>query len=136
MRKKFFRLIIAVSVALVATFTSAFSSYAALPPIVSPNASEYIAMYSGSASSPSSGKIKMTASLRVVGVASQITAKIYKNGSFYKNIINSSDTGRVTISKTESVPSGSYYVLYKYQAVVDGVVVETRTIQTSTFTVS
>ena len=49
--------------------------------------------------------------------------------------IRDSSSDDVAMSKTISVPSSSYYVKYKYQAVVNGMAVETRTKTTPTVTV-
>lgn len=100
-----------------------------------PYASDYIISYSGTASSKKSGSISLSAEMSVYDAGTKITAEIYKSGSFYDEVYASSSNDDLALVKTVSVPSGSYYVKYKYQAVVNGMVVEARTKTTPTFTV-
>lgn len=102
---------------------------------ISPHASDYIISYSGSAYSPGSGKLHLSADVSVYDAGTRITAEIYRNGSYYDEYYASSSNDDVAMSKTISVPSGSYYVKYKYQAVVNGMAVETRTKTIPTVTV-
>ncbi len=99
---------------------------------ISPHASDYIISYYGTLSSKGSGSLSLAASISVFDAGTRITADIYKNGTFYDSVTKSSSNDDLTLDKTISVPSGSYYVVYKYQATLNGMAVETRTKTTST----
>lgn len=103
--------------------------------VFSPDASNYIISYSGGLSSPSSGKLKLTANLSVYDASTKIVADIYRNGSYYDTVSASSTGEDASMSKTLSVSSGNYYVEYSYYALVNGKSVETRSITTNTKTV-
>ncbi len=102
---------------------------------LAPNASDYIISYSGGLSSPSSGKLKLTADLSVYDASTKIVADIYRNGNYYDTVSVSSSSEDASMSKTLSVSSGNYYVEYSYYALVNGKSVEARYITTNTKTV-
>ncbi|MCI8805144.1 MAG: hypothetical protein HFE59_04505 [Clostridiales bacterium] len=101
-----------------------------------PHASYYIICYSGVITSKSPGSLHLSSDISVYDAGTRIMADIYKDGKFYDSIVKSSSNDDLALEKTISVPKGSYYVVYEYQATINGMAVETRTKTTSTVTVN
>ncbi len=103
---------------------------------VEPHASYYIICYSGVITSPSAGSLHLSSDISVFDAGTRIVADIYKDGKFYDSISKSSSSDDLALEKTISVPKGSYYVEYEYQATINGMAVETRTKTTSSIRVN
>lgn len=101
-----------------------------------PHASYYIICYSGVITSNSPGSLHLSSDISVFNAGTRIFANIYKDGKFYDSIVKSSSNDDLALEKTISVPKGSYYVIYEYQATVNEMAVETRKKTTSTVTVN
>lgn len=98
-------------------------------------ASDYIVAYSGTLTKYGSNSIRFSSKLSVSDAGCKIVADIYQNGYFYDSLEKKSRAEDMSYTDTIRVPKGSYYVKFTYYAIVDDMVVESRTKITPSVTV-